>query len=115
MRAIRAIIEQGTDRLLHELGDLIGKFSEFLSIVIFMMTVGCTHSRMGRPLTVDGVTYRTCADCGARRLFDLSTWRMYGTYFYRLSQGDLETSTSGVANRLALAGQLVGQELKQAA
>lgn len=115
MRAICSAIERGIEALLHELFVIVGKFSELLGILIFMMAVGCVHSRMGRPLTVDGVTYRICADCGAYRLFDLSNWRMRGAYFYNFPQDAWKTPVSHVASRTAEGGQFFGQQLKQAA
>ena len=65
-------------------GGLAEKLRELLSNLILSARVGCLHGRMGRPYTVDGMTFRACADCGARRLFDLDGWRMYGGYFFRL-------------------------------
>ena len=42
--------------------------------------VSCRHRQMGRPFTRDGCTYRSCAQCGTRRKFDLETWTMKGRY-----------------------------------
>jgi hypothetical protein len=41
---------------------------------------GCWHLDMSRPFTREGNTYCVCLDCGARRNFDLKTWKMTGPY-----------------------------------
>lgn len=43
---------------------------------------GCWHRNLGRPLTRDGETYRACLNCGARRQFNLATWKLNGPYYY---------------------------------
>ena len=43
--------------------------------------VGCHHRQLSRPFTHDGRTYRSCASCGMRREFDLSTWQLKGRYY----------------------------------
>ena len=65
------------------IGGLVEKLRELLSNLILSARVGCLHTRTGRPYTVDGVTFRACADCGARRLFDPVAWRTYGGYFFQ--------------------------------
>ena len=42
---------------------------------------GCRHMRVGRPVTLNGETYRACLDCGARRRFDVVGWHSYGPYY----------------------------------
>jgi len=37
--------------------------------------IGCWHRHLSRPFTRESETYRACLDCGARRGFDISTWR----------------------------------------
>lgn len=46
--------------------------------------LGCWHSDLSRPFTVEGETYRVCLDCGARRPFVAESWMNTGT-FYRES------------------------------
>ena len=36
---------------------------------------GCWHKKMSPPYTGDGVTYRACMNCGARRQFDAGRGR----------------------------------------
>jgi hypothetical protein len=43
---------------------------------------GCWHTEMSRPFTLDGESYRTCLECGARRNFDSARWEMVGAYYY---------------------------------
>jgi hypothetical protein len=42
---------------------------------------GCWHNHMSQPITIKGKTYRICIDCSKYRLFDTTTWEMYGSYF----------------------------------
>lgn len=44
---------------------------------------GCWHKEMSRPFSLNGQTYRTCLDCGARRQFNVGSWEMQGDYYYR--------------------------------
>jgi hypothetical protein len=44
--------------------------------------ISCRHSQLSRPFTHDGRTYRSCANCGMRREFDLATWRSKGRYYH---------------------------------
>jgi hypothetical protein len=46
--------------------------------------LGCWHKEMSRPFSIQGQTYRTCLDCGARRQFNLGRWEMQGDFYYRL-------------------------------
>lgn len=43
---------------------------------------GCWHLKMSRPFTQNGVSRRTCLDCGAHRRFNLDEWKMVGPYYY---------------------------------
>ena len=45
---------------------------------------GCWHKEMSRPFSLQGQTYRTCLDCGARRQFNAESWEMQGDYYYRV-------------------------------
>jgi hypothetical protein len=48
---------------------------------------GCWHREMSRPFSIQGQTYRTCLDCGARRQFNLGRWEMTGDFYYRPLHG----------------------------
>lgn len=45
--------------------------------------LGCWHTEMSRPLSIQGQTYRTCLDCGAQRQFNTRNWEMQGDFYYR--------------------------------
>src|SRR5262245_21210320 len=45
--------------------------------------LGCWHRNLSRPFTRDDETYRACLDCGARRRFDLTSWRISGPFFFQ--------------------------------
>lgn len=47
-----------------------------------MRLFGCRHKRTGRPKTVEGESYCVCLDCGARRKFDLKTFKMQGEFYF---------------------------------
>ncbi len=79
-RGLAGGIKNGLERVL-------AKLREFIAIAFSMAAAGCYHRRMGRPRTVDGVTYRACLDCGMKRPFDPEAWRAYGTFLYGLPQG----------------------------
>lgn len=44
--------------------------------------LGCWHTDMSRPVTRAGETYRVCLGCGARRRFDVRSWRTLGGFYY---------------------------------
>lgn len=43
--------------------------------------VGCWHSDLSRPFTVNNETYRVCLCCGARRPFVAESWMNTGTFY----------------------------------
>jgi hypothetical protein len=49
---------------------------------------GCWHREMSRPFTLEGESYRTCLDCGARRRFDPGRWQMVGDFYYKVVMSD---------------------------
>ena len=46
--------------------------------------LGCWHTDMSHPISIQGQTYRTCLDCGAQRKFNLEKWEMQGSFYYRV-------------------------------
>lgn len=46
--------------------------------------LGCWHTEMSRPFSIQGQSYRTCLDCGAERQFNTRNWEMQGDFYYRL-------------------------------
>lgn len=55
------------------LGEKIGFFGKMF---------GCWHKRMSRPVTRNRSTFRSCIDCGARRKFDMESFRTTGPFYY---------------------------------
>ena len=60
--------------------DLVATLSP---VELLRAVFGCWHRRMSWPLTRDGQTYRGCLKCGARRRFDVKTWKTYGSFYRR--------------------------------
>ena len=54
---------------------------------------GCRHSEMSRPFSVQGQAYRSCINCGARRQFNVDSWKMQGDYYYGLPIRKLATNS----------------------
>ena len=49
---------------------------------VFDKIFGCDHKDISRPFTVEGIGYRTCLQCGARKQFDSETLETYGSFYY---------------------------------
>jgi hypothetical protein len=47
---------------------------------------GCWHTNMSWPLSHNGYSYRTCTQCGIKRLFDEQRFRSYGPYGYDVEE-----------------------------
>jgi hypothetical protein len=45
---------------------------------------GCWHSEMSRPFSSEGQSYRVCLGCGARRQFNIRSWKTQGAFYYGL-------------------------------
>lgn len=43
---------------------------------------GCGHEELSRPFSRNGVGFRECLRCGARRHFDLKTLTTVGGFYY---------------------------------
>ncbi|HEY6246038.1 MAG TPA: hypothetical protein VIX17_18965 [Pyrinomonadaceae bacterium] len=65
------------------------------------MLLGCWHRNLGRPFTRDDESYRACLDCGARRRFDLTSWRMSGPFFFQttFAAEPMERASTAKKNR----------------
>jgi hypothetical protein len=48
---------------------------------IFRLVVGCRHSHMSRPFTVNDERYRLCLQCGSRRRLDKYSWTNLHPYY----------------------------------
>jgi hypothetical protein len=42
---------------------------------------GCWHGRLSRPVTINGVTFCYCKDCGLRRRYDIESGRHHGSFY----------------------------------
>jgi len=61
---------------------------------VFLKMVGrCPHWALSFPLTIGQETFRACVACGARRKFNLETWREEGGYYFPAK--DERENTSG--------------------
>ena len=72
---------------------------------------GCWHSRLGRPISCEGKTYRACLACGARRRFDTKRWSCYGPYYFENSP-DIDTDDR--PERRVAAREATGLALRRA-
>jgi len=76
---MQAVFDQNliADSLMKEndssLGNKIGFFSKVF---------GCWHKRLGRPVTRNRVTFRSCIECGARKKFDMERFQTMGPFYY---------------------------------
>ena len=60
---------------------------------------GCWHSEMSRPFSTEGQTYRVCLACGARRQFNIGSWKTQGDFYYRLPTSRHSRTLNGQAGR----------------
>ncbi|MEJ7849179.1 MAG: hypothetical protein WKF92_13940 [Pyrinomonadaceae bacterium] len=51
-------------------------------IGIFGKLFGCWHKNLTRPFTNDKLSYQACLDCGARRKFDLSSFKVSRAFYF---------------------------------
>lgn len=51
-------------------------------IGIFGKLFGCWHKELSRPFRNKTGSYRVCIDCGARKEFDISSFKTLGTFYY---------------------------------
>jgi hypothetical protein len=49
---------------------------------IFRRLLGCWHSNMSRPFTLNDEPYRTCLECGERLRFDRKTRTKLHPYYF---------------------------------
>ena len=77
MQALETIIQDDRNNKLSDL-------KNFLSVPgrLTALLFGCWHLKMSRPFTRNSETYRSCLECGARRKFNLESWKMHGPYYF---------------------------------
>jgi hypothetical protein len=49
---------------------------------VFRHILGCRHSQMSRPYTVNDEPYRNCLECGARRRLENHSWTKQHAYYF---------------------------------
>jgi hypothetical protein len=54
----------------------------------FARLFGCWHTEMSRPFTFSNESYRACLACGARRRFDIHSWKMTGPFYFAQPSGE---------------------------
>jgi hypothetical protein len=61
---------------------------------------GCWHEKMSWPVGVQGYSYQVCLGCGAKRLFDETTFSAYGPFRYDLQElaawGECESQSASM-------------------
>jgi|SwirhisoilCB2_FD_contig_31_6294546_length_314_multi_3_in_0_out_0_1 hypothetical protein len=62
-----------------------GKKVGFLASVF-----GCWHKHLSKPISDKNTTYQVCAECGARRRYDMDDFRPKG-HFYYPARADVRT------------------------
>jgi hypothetical protein len=63
-----------------------GVVANNLAGVVVTAFRGCWHSHLSWPVCVKGCSYQVCLSCGAKRLFDESTFSAYGRFRYDLNE-----------------------------
>jgi hypothetical protein len=94
MQTAQAIAENHQKLAITNASFQIGGISGFVTRMF-----GCRHKDMSRPLSLQGQTYRSCLDCGARRQFNLKNWEMEGDYYYGLPPNKEFRPLRGLATR----------------
>jgi hypothetical protein len=51
-------------------------------IGLFVKIFGCWHKELSRPFTNKKGSYRACLNCGARKHFDVKSFKTLGTFYY---------------------------------
>ena len=76
---MQAILEQNmiADRLIDRTNSAFGK-----KIGLAVRLLGCRHRQLTRPFTNDKGSYRACLNCGARKEFDIKSFKTLGTFYY---------------------------------
>ena len=54
---------------------------------ILASVFGCWHKHISRPISDRNSTYQVCAECGARRRFDMDEFKAKGRFYYPRSAG----------------------------
>ncbi|MBK9766361.1 MAG: hypothetical protein IPP63_04750 [Chloracidobacterium sp.] len=76
---MQAVLEQNSiaERVINRTDGSFGR-----RIGLFGKLFGCWHRDLSRPFSSKNGSYRVCLDCGARKEFDISSFRTLGTFYY---------------------------------
>ena len=76
---MQAILEQNiiAERVLDRTKEAFGTKIGLLGTIF-----GCWHKEMTRPFTNKKGSYRACLNCGARKEFDIKSFKTLGTFYY---------------------------------
>ena len=76
---MQAILEQNlvAERVLDRTSEAFGKKIGLLATIF-----GCWHKELTRPFTNKKDSYRSCLNCGARKEFDIQSFKTLGTFYY---------------------------------
>ena len=76
---MQAILEQNliAERLINKTQGTFGT-----KIGLFGQIFGCWHKQLSRPFTNKIGSYRACLNCGARKEFDIKSFKTLGIFYY---------------------------------
>lgn len=76
---MQAVLEQNVvaERVIDRTNGLFGK-----KIGVLVKLFGCRHRQLTRPFTNRQGSYRACLNCGARKEFDIKSFKTLGTFYY---------------------------------
>ncbi len=57
-----------------------GAFGKKIGLAVRLL--GCRHKQLTRPFTNEKGSYRACINCGARKEFDIKSFKTLGTFYY---------------------------------
>jgi hypothetical protein len=79
MKAVQKVLQQ---RLTS--GRIIGRNSSSPGrpIGILGTLFGCWHRVLSRPFSDETGSYRVCIDCGARKMFDTTSFKTLGNFYF---------------------------------
>ena len=76
---MQGILEQNliAERVIDRNNEAFGK-----KIGLIGTLFGCWHKDLTRPFTSKKGSYRACLNCGARKEFDIKSFKTLGTFYY---------------------------------
>lgn len=76
---MQAVLEQNkmSESFVKETDETFGT-----KIGLLAQLFGCWHKQISRPFTIGNDSYRACLHCGARKPFDTTNLKTYGSFHY---------------------------------